>query len=360
MNGTDKICVFCGKPPTSKNKEHVIPQWLMAHTNVMDNNVRLGFDKHTGVIREFVYKAFTFPACELCNSRFAELESIVKPILLKLLSESPLTNIDLHYLLDWFDKVRVGLWLGFYYLDKNIGNITPNFHIQTRITAHDRMLHIVKVENIGQELSFRGCDTLSFHFTPSCFSMTINNFCFYNISSPFLFARRIGFPYPSKSYLRKDGLADYSIEPAREQIVRPLLLKPFAFSGVGIYQPIFKSLLRKEYSAYCNNDYVKSNSLSFENGIGNIFIHSNGKVIAYPSDPALDWCPSSYYDRISMNPAISIDTLEQQLHLETLMPSTEKLPECDKNWWKDALCETRRYANGLIKTMKNNVKEGIS
>lgn len=360
MNETNKICVFCGEPPKSKNKEHVIPQWLMAHTDALDKKVRFGFDKRTGAIREFAYKAFTFPACESCNTSFAELESTVKPILIKLLSESPLTNIDLHYLLDWFDKVRVGLWLGFYYLDKNIGCITPRFHIQTRITAHDRMLHIVKVENTGKELSFRGCDTLSFHFAPSCFSMIINNFCFYNISSPFLFSRRIGFPYPSESHLRKDGLADYSIEAARERIMRPLLRKPFAFSGVGVYQPIYRSLLGTEHSVYCNNDYVKSNSLSFENGIGNIFSQSNGNAMVYPSEPTLDWCPSNHYDRVSMNPAISIDTLRHQLHLEALMPSTDMLPEEEKKWWKDALRETRKYAEWLITAMENNTKMGIS
>jgi len=186
MSGIEKICVFCGKRPKLKNKEHVLPQWLMEHTCTIDKKVRFGFDKHTGAPREFVYKAFTFPACESCNSHFARLESEAKPVICKLLSEGPLTNIDLHCLLNWFDKVRIGLWLGFYYLDSNIGNITPKFHIQTRIAQHDRMVHIVKVKSGTTELSFRGCDSLSFHFTPSCFSMIINNFCIYNISSPFL------------------------------------------------------------------------------------------------------------------------------------------------------------------------------
>ncbi|MCJ7481370.1 MAG: hypothetical protein MUO31_00220 [Thermodesulfovibrionales bacterium] len=360
MSGTEKICVFCGNPPKSKNKEHVVPQWLMEYTGTIDKKVRFGFNKHTGAPREFIYKAFTFPACESCNSLFAKLESEAKSVILKLLSESPLTNFDLHCLLDWFDKVRIGLWIGFFYLDNNIGNIIPKFHIKTRIAAHDRMVYILKVKSESQELSFRGCDTLSFHFTPSCFSMIINNFCFYNISSPFLFARRIGFPYPSKSYLRKDSLADYFIEPARKRIMHPLLQKPFAFKGIGIYQPIYKSLLSTQNFTFCDNDYVKSNSISFKNGIGDVFLHSNSKVTTYPLEPTLDWCPSNCYERISMNPAISIDTLEHQLYIDSLMPSIEKLPEDDKKLWKDQLRETRKYANLLIETMKNNAAKVVS
>lgn len=360
MGSVERICVFCGKSPNSKNKEHVIPQWLLKHTRAIDKEGYFGFDKSTGVPRRFAFKAFTFPACEACNTLFAELEAKAKPIILKLLSNDPLSNEDFHYLLDWFDKVRIGLWIGFYYLDKNVGNISPKFHIRSRITQHDRMLYILNVRNETPELSFRGCDTLSFHFTPSCFTMNINNFCFYNISSPFLFSRRIGFPYPSKSYLRKDGLADYSFEPARQRIMYPLIRKPFAFKGVGIYQPIFRSVLNTHFYAFYDNDYIKSNSLSFQNGVGDIFLDSNMSVKPYPSKPTIDWRPSTIYKRHSMNPTISIDTLNHQLHIETLMPSTEQLPDGEKKWWRETLSETRRYANWLIKTMKDNARKGIS
>ena len=171
MNKTEKICVFCGKEPDSKNKEHVMPQWLMNHVGIAGKKVRFGFNKATGKPREFTYKSFTFPACEKCNTAFSCLEIEAKPIILRLLAEEGLSKNDFHVLLSWFDKVRIGLWLGFYYLDKNYGGISPNFHIQTRIGSQDRMLHIVKVDNHEMELSFRGCDSIAFHFVPICFSM---------------------------------------------------------------------------------------------------------------------------------------------------------------------------------------------
>jgi len=274
----ENICIFCGDKSLSKNKEHVLPKWLIEHTGPLNRKVRIGFNKKTGKPREFSYNSFTFPACESCNTKFAKLESLTKPVVLKLLSFSPLSKSDFHILLDWFDKVRVGLWLGFFYLDKNLGKIDPEFHISSRIGLHDRMLHIIRVDGNKDELSFRGCDMPSFYYTPSCFSIIINNYCFINISSPFLFSRRLGFPYPSKSFYRKDGLADYEINGCRERIMHPLMRKPFKFKGSGIYQPMFR--MQTQVPAYLNhyeNDYVRKNSMSFEHGIGEIFLEDEKK-----------------------------------------------------------------------------------
>ena len=34
-----KVCIFCGNPPSGKNKEHVIPQWLIRATGKPCNDV---------------------------------------------------------------------------------------------------------------------------------------------------------------------------------------------------------------------------------------------------------------------------------------------------------------------------------
>jgi hypothetical protein len=39
----DKFCVFCGESPENKNKEHVIPQWLIRMT---------GYSKRIALRRE--------------------------------------------------------------------------------------------------------------------------------------------------------------------------------------------------------------------------------------------------------------------------------------------------------------------
>jgi hypothetical protein len=359
MASTVKMCVFCGDRPVSKNKEHVIPLWLLKHVGIADDMVQMGFHLKTGKPRQFVYKSFTFPACEDCNTKFSSLEAGVKPALIGLLAGGAIDSDQFSTLLDWFDNVRVGLWLGFYFLNGNLGGITPKFHIKSRLATQDRMLHLVRVDKNPKELSFRGCDSLSFHFTPSCFSMIINNLCFYNISSPFLFSRRLGFPYTTERYLREDGLEDAVLVPGTLRQMGPLLRRPFAFSGTGLYQPIFKSVVGTPLTAYYANDYVRRNSLSIDEGMGRVLIQDESlNISSYPDQPSTSWIPKRAYERQAMNPKISIDTLEWQLAIEGEMASTRKLPAEKQKWWRDTLRETRKSSRWFIRVMEQNARTG--
>lgn len=99
-----KKCVFCGKEVKSKSKEHVIPQWLIKHTNRTDKLIYINPN-----ITAFKYMSFTFPAC---NEKYSKLESATKPVLLNLMDGRAVTPEQIDILLDWFNKVRIGLWLG--------------------------------------------------------------------------------------------------------------------------------------------------------------------------------------------------------------------------------------------------------
>ena len=153
-----KFCVFCGVYPQSKNKEHVLPRWLIEMTGDPKRQAAFGvdFNSETFAIRKFSYDSFTFPACSNCNERFSGLEASVKNICLRLLRWQPLSANDLILFLDWLDKVRVGLWLGYFYLDKNLMGIDPQFHIESRIGRLDRMVAIGRTEGRGLGLSFAG------------------------------------------------------------------------------------------------------------------------------------------------------------------------------------------------------------
>lgn len=352
-----RLCVFCGKTPSTKNREHILPQWLIAHTGPPNRIVRFGFDKHTGKPREFSYNAFAFPACEACNSFFSKLEHAAKPVLTKLLASAPLSKTEFHTLLDWFDKVRVGLWLAFYFLDKNIGGIEPKFHIASRIGLHDRMLFLTKVSGNGEELSFRGCDMPTFYYTPSCFSMIINNYCFINISSPFLFSQNAGFPYPKKGYLRDDGLVEYELLDGNGDVSKLLMPGWFGYEGTGIYQPMFRWQPQiPSYRPFYETDYAKANSLAFEHGVGEIFIETEGKTRVMGSSGSSDWVPTKSYDRQSMNPGISIHTINLQLRVDKLAPSTERLTEAEQKWWQEMYKTNEDHARFLIGILNENAR----
>src|SRR5262249_14984502 len=105
-----KYCVFCGAPPTDKNKEHVVPKWLIDLTGDPNRKVRLGFRFGTespADFREFAFDQFVFPACETCNLEHSELEAHAKDLMLRVLASSSLAQHEISALLDWFDKVRV-------------------------------------------------------------------------------------------------------------------------------------------------------------------------------------------------------------------------------------------------------------
>jgi hypothetical protein len=346
-----KMCVFCGKSPESKNKEHVLPQWLIAFTGDPKRTVRFGFNKQTGKSREYSYNAFQFPACAKCNNDFANLEHLVKPVILNLLDSQFLTNADFVILLDWFDKVRIGLWQAFLLLDKNPYQISPHYHIQSRMGLHDRMLQLCRLGESEGELSFRGCDMPSFSFTPNCFSMIINNYCIINLSSPFLFSRRLGFPYPASTSLLESGAVDYDMVPGRERVMRPLIRFPFNYNGTSIFQPIYRQV---KHLSFYNEQYVSNNSLSVEHGFGQVFMENGDKARVINSAPSVDWVPSKYYTRDDLNPGISIHTLELQRFMNSLTPSLDQLSKENRLVWQNTIRIGDNYGRQMIKTLKKN------
>ena len=114
-----RVCVFCGQAPKQKNREHVVPHWLLALTGDPNRKTYLGRNwSHPDLpLRVYSFDSFAFPACESCNHLHSRLESDAKRVLTALLELSAVSGDDLGILLDWFDKVRVGLWLGLLYLN---------------------------------------------------------------------------------------------------------------------------------------------------------------------------------------------------------------------------------------------------
>jgi hypothetical protein len=52
----DKICVFCGEKPKSRNSEHVIPQWLIELTGNPKRIASFGYEKWLNPNSKRTYK----------------------------------------------------------------------------------------------------------------------------------------------------------------------------------------------------------------------------------------------------------------------------------------------------------------
>ena len=320
-----RTCVFCGERPESKTSEHVLPQWLIELTGDPKRIAQFGYEhleKGQLVKREYSFDAFKFPACELCNQKFSYLEAKTKDIIQKIISEECISELELNNLLDWFDKVRIGLWLGYRYLDKNWLGVNPHFYIENRIGQHDRMLAIFKADGNEQGLNSAGCDTPSFAFTPSCFSLRINNFCFLNMSYPNLLCRRIGFPYPVETSVMEDDKLLCRFTKGRNRIMLPVLKKTISLKGTELYQPIFIGNVGKTgVSTLYDTKYVHDNCISWEKGIGKIFINRDSRLSVYSSQPSKEWIPKRSYPFEDLLFKIQIITLDWQLYIDSLQPS---------------------------------------
>jgi len=147
-------------------------------------------------------------------------------------------------LLDWLDKVRVGLWLTYHVLQGNPTNIQPTFHIDTRLGTKDRWIAVYPVDSEYRGLNAHGVESLLFHRAPSCFGLRVNDLTILNASADFLFAGRCGFPFPKRRTLLLDGanaggllLSEFEVtRRIKHPIIRPALHKP----SVLLCQPIMQ------------------------------------------------------------------------------------------------------------------------
>jgi hypothetical protein len=270
----ERLCVFCGGKPQGENKEHVLPQWLMALTGDPKRQVDIGFNWFTGKEMRFSLNALKFPSCQSCNDRYSQLEGIAKTIIEKVLTESTLTAYDCIYLLDWFDKLRIGLWLGFRYLNKNAFSLTPTFHIDQRIRQKDRVLAIRKLPPVSDGLNCIGGQTALFNLQPSCFSLRVNNFIFTNVSADFIISNRLGLPFQFKSIVKEDRSGfDVIMQSGTGRFKTPLFRHHFYNPEYVILQPVFSQGLCIAPDLY-NNDYVKDLSYEWQNGLGKVIVET--------------------------------------------------------------------------------------
>jgi hypothetical protein len=309
--------------------------------------------------RRFAFDAFKFPSCKECNQRFANLETSVKVIVQKMILEESLSESELSTLLDWFDKVRIGLWLGFLYLDKNPLGISPHFHVQHRIRQHDRVLAIFKADRNMRGLHFNGCDTFAFAQTPSCFSLWINSLCFLNMSYPNLLARRMGFPFPMETYMMEDGRLYAPFNKGQNRIMRPVLKKPISIKGTELYQPIFSGNLAggdsEAVQKLYDTKYVRDNCISWEEGIGQIYVKRDSEVAAYNTFPSVEWLPESTHDFEELLFDMQLLTLEWQLYIINLGASM-KLLTGERKRQTIRLTNLSRYQNRTLVEVLNKRK----
>lgn len=356
----ERFCIFCGKRPENKTKEHIIPRWLIEYTGEPNRNINVGFDSKKKKLRSFAFNKLTFPACEVCNREFGKLELSVKSIIISILEKNEFDSKDSSILLDWLDKVRIGLWLLFYSLDDNPLNIGPNFHILDRMAKWDRMVIVYKIPgSFKKGVNFIGIDTFAFQISPSCFTLRINNYYFFNISKDFLFSRRIGFPYPTnREYVSEDSdIISMNLNSGIRRIMLPLIRGSNFVKGIEVYQPMFGIIKDRDINLY-KDEYVLKNSLDWNNGIGKVFVNNREKN-TLETDVNINTNKFEIESDLvtDFNTLIAIQTYEYQnkiIKIEDI--SYKNISDEVKKIYKEKTKAALLYNDSMIKLMKEEMK----
>lgn len=274
-------CIFCGKPISDRSKEHVIPQWLIELTGDINRSASFGMD-YSKIFdddiepeniknREYPFLRFTFPACQKCNGIYGrKLEANTKIVLTKVLAGQKINVDETVTLLDWFDKVRIGLWLGYLYYNGQLELLDPKFYIDDRMGQKDRALFVYKCKGNTERINIVGPGGMLFSMIPSCFLLRINNYVFLNISKDALLLKDLGYPYPTIKSIDGDGNLCGTITAGLGAINQDLLSEyKIRTTSKAIFQPIFKQF---EDICQSENPYVVSNSLEQSEGMGAIYI----------------------------------------------------------------------------------------
>jgi hypothetical protein len=184
-------CLFCGElfSDQKRNFEHVIPAWLVKEADLSKRTAPIDFPS-----KQFnaAMSRIGGQACEACNSGSSDLESRARGAYVKVRDGIELSLPDGRALLDWLDKVRVGLWLWALDVGKDDHAIEPKFRINERMAHKDRILLATKYAAGApmRGLAIWGASEY-FVWSPSAIGFLINNIVLVSISSDFLVSRHL-------------------------------------------------------------------------------------------------------------------------------------------------------------------------
>ena len=279
MSGNKKvarICIFCGQTPQNKNREHPLPQWLLRLTGDPNRVVQHGIRWLSQEPIRFSYSSLTFPSCERCNARYATMEAAVKPVVEAICAKEPVHPEGYVLLLDWLDKVRIGMWLGHRYL-QDASWFEPTFTIDSRVAKKDRMVAVYPIGDQSDGLNTYGVESMLFQRQPSAFAIRINGIVLVNASWDWMCASRCGFPYPQTHSVSLDierrGMSIASNFRRRNRVTHPIM-DGLAKASVLLFQPIVQVDVNGELAGVDSDEedrFLSTNQWPNHEGAGPLF-----------------------------------------------------------------------------------------
>ena len=108
-------------------------------------------------------------------------------------------------------------------IQKNVSAIIPHYYINSRIDLFDRMVLLYKSDYKGPRLRFEGTITPAFQYSPTCFTVIVNDLFFFNVSTDFLLSKTMGLPYPTRLAYTNNTNVAVALVSGRERMTWPLV-----------------------------------------------------------------------------------------------------------------------------------------
>jgi hypothetical protein len=284
---------------------------------------------------------FVFPACTDCNTAFSSLEARAQDVVGRMLSEEALQASDFSTLLSWLDKVRIGMWLAFYFLQKNLANIDPHMAIGSRVDRSDRLVYIFRSEESAPGVHIIGANTPAFQYLPASFAIIMNGLGLLNVSTDFLFSRRLGLPYAAKAEWGDFPLVEFEIAPPRDRVMLPLLRGNWDADCTRIYQPMAgRPEIRAIVAGYSNSSAVRHCFRDLRSGVGTVFAENQDGVGPFTDVPTRAWIPPARLNKRQLAADLTRTCLPLQLRLMNEGPAPGSLNEEHRR----IITAQRRYA----------------
>jgi hypothetical protein len=247
-----------------------------------------GYRWTTGRPFEFSFDQLVFPACSPCNSRYSGFEDRAKSVVEAICGKEAVAPDDYVHLLDWLDKVRIGLWLGYRYLQQNTAQ--PNFTIDSRLARKDRMVAIYTIGDHQKGLNTWGPETKLFQIKPSVFCLRVNHILFFNASWDYMCSSRCGYPYPRQIRLARahPGMLLMGDFRTRKRITHPVM-RGLMKSCVTLTQPVLQTNFDGSITALTDDDidYHLQHAWPGRNGLGPLFRQFSQETVEVSSDSDL-------------------------------------------------------------------------
>lgn len=282
-----RICVFCKKYPVSKSSEHVIPRWLMELTGDPKRKIRVASVDQTS---RFLYiDSFKFPACLKCNSEYSLLENRTKLVVKNLIEGNAASANDIETLMDWLDKVRVGLWLGSLMYSGNPYKVTPKFAISSR-PKKDRIVYLARTKSSSSirihGLNIIGFNDPLFHVIPCLLGLRVNGLMIFSLSADAILYGKIALPNYKILAVSLDG-AYFAQEVYSNEIIGevPYIGRRYTtFIQVNYLRSLNKDLIAPHLVPYLSEDFKSSR----------VLMRKGKKFIIYPKAKLKMWQPEAF------------------------------------------------------------------